>query len=141
MLNERKVRLMTQLAIYEKNGGREDIKLSKYFKSDYARLQALKTAVAVTISYIFLVLIIIVYKLEFIIDNALTLDYPAIGKMILGYYLVIMAVYIIAAMLGYSWKYRQSRKKLAKYFRMLRKLNHMYNVEDGYIVEDEEDVD
>ncbi len=138
MLNERKVRLMTQLAIYEKNGGHEDIKLSKYFKSDYARLQTLKTAVAVTVSYLSLVAIIIAYRMEYLIENALELDYAAMGKQILGCYIVVMAVYLIAAMLGYSWHYRVSRKRLAKYFRMLRKLNHMYNVEDGYVTEEEE---
>ena len=30
MLNERKIRLMTQLAIYEKKEGREDMKLARY---------------------------------------------------------------------------------------------------------------
>ena len=70
MLNERKIRLMTQLAIYEKNGGKEDIKLSKYYKGDYSRFQAWKTAVAITIGYILLLAVAAVYKLEYLIDEA-----------------------------------------------------------------------
>lgn len=50
MLNDRKIRLMTKLALYERKEGKEDIKLSKYYRTDYVRLQVLKTVVAVTFS-------------------------------------------------------------------------------------------
>ncbi len=139
MLNNRKIRLMTKLAIYEKREGREDIKLAKYYKSDYTRLQVLKTAIAVTISFLCLVALGIIYKMEFILNNALDIDYALLGRRILGIYLGVMAVYLVVSALCYSIKYARSRKKLAKYFRMLRKLNHMYLVEDGYVQEDEEE--
>ena len=132
MLNERKIRLMTQLAIYEKKDGKEDLKLAKYYKGDYARLQAWKTAVAITIGYILLLAVAAIYKLEYLID------YEALGKKIIGIYVVVLAVYFISALLAYSLKYAASRKRLARYFRMLRKLNHIYLVEDGVVQEDEE---
>lgn len=139
MLNERKVRLMTQLAIYEKNNANSDIKLSSYFKSDYARMQTLRTAVMVTISYLLIIGILAVYKLEYLIENAFTLDFKALGRQILGYYIVIMAVYLVLSMLGYSWKYKKSREQLAKYYRMLRKLNDLYDGEEEYDAEEEEE--
>lgn len=132
MLNNRKVRLMTQLAIYEKRQGKEDIKLSKYFKSDYARLNVLKTAIMVTIAYVLVVALVLLYKFEYLLDNVLTLDYASMGKSILGFYIGVMAVYLIATMLGYSLSYTRSHKKLGKYFRMLRKLKDIYNEEDSY---------
>lgn len=138
MLNNRKVRLMTKLAIYEKKDGKEDIKLAKYYKSDYARLQMLKTAIAVTIAFLCLVAVGIIYKMEFILNNALDIDYAMLGRKVLGIYLGVLSIYMIFTALGYSMKYKASRKKLAKYFRMLRKLNHMYLVEDGYVQEEEE---
>lgn len=138
MLNERKIRLMTQLAIYEKKDGKEDLKLARYYKGDYARFQAWKTAVAITIGYILLLAVAAIYKLEYLIDNAFVIDYPALGKKILGIYIVILAVYFISALLCYSLKYASSRKRLARYFRMLRKLNHIYLVEDGVVKEDDE---
>ena len=138
MLNERKIRLMTQLAIYEKKEGKEDVKLSKFYKSDYARFQAWKTGVAVTVAYLLLVAVAVVYKLEYLIENAFNIDYALLGKKILGLYIIVLATYVIVAMLGYSLKYAASRKKLARYFRMLRKLNHIYLVEDGIVQEDEE---
>lgn len=137
MLNERKVRLMTQLAIYENNSN-TDIRLSSYFKSDYARMQTLKTAVWVTISYVFIIGILAIYKLEFLIENAFTLDFAALGKKILGVYILVMAVYLVFSILLYSWRYKKSRENLAKYYRMLRKLNDLYDGEEEYEAEDEE---
>ena len=139
MLNERKIRLMTQLAIYEKNGGKEDIKLSKYYKGDYSRFQAWKTAVAITIGYILLLAVAAVYKLEYLIDEAFSIDYEALGKKILGIYIIVLAIYFIGAYVGYGLKYAASRKRLARYFRMLRKLNHIYLIEDGVIKEDDDE--
>ena len=138
MLNERKIRLMTQLAIYEKKEGREDMKLARYYKGDYIRFQAWKTGVAVTIAYLLLVAVAVIYKLEYLIENAFNIDYEALGKKILGLYIIVLATYVIIAMVCYSLKYAASRKKLARYFRMLRKLNHIYLVEDGIVQEDED---
>lgn len=139
MLNDRKIRLMTKLALYEKKEGKDDIRLSKYFRTDYVRLQVLKTAVAVTFSYLLILILIAVYKSEYLIEKAVVLDYVGIGKMLLGGYIALMTVFILAVLVGYSIKYRMSRKKLSKYFRMLKKLKHIYNVEDGLIKEDPEE--
>ena len=42
LLNENKVKMMTKMAIYEKNEGRKMIKTAKYFKSDYIAFGAMK---------------------------------------------------------------------------------------------------
>ena len=36
MLDERKVKLMTKLALYEETYGKEDFKISSYYRKDYA---------------------------------------------------------------------------------------------------------
>ena len=38
MLDKRKIRLMTKAAIYEKEYGEEDLKITSYYKKDYASL-------------------------------------------------------------------------------------------------------
>jgi hypothetical protein len=92
----------------------------------------------ITIGYILLLVVAAIYKLEYLIDNAFTIDYKELGKKVIGIYVVVLAVYFISALLAYSLKYAASRKRLARYFRMLRKLNHIYLVEDGVVKEDEE---
>ena len=132
MLNNRKVRIMTQLAIYEKGEGKRDFKLSRFYKTDYARFNVLKTALMVTISYVILCVLFAVYKLQYILDNVLTIDYKAIGWKALGIYIGLMSVYLICTLLGYSIRYARSRKKLGKYYRMLKKLKDIYREEDAY---------
>ncbi len=138
MVNNRKVRLMTRLAIYEKNEGREDIRLSKYYRADYVRLNVLRTVVAITIGYLLVVLIIGVYNSEYLIREAVTLDYRSILVRYVGAYLLLLTVYCALCMIGYMVKYRNSRKKLTKYFRMLRRLRSIYREESGELPTGEE---
>lgn len=126
MVNTRKVRLMTKLALYEKGEGKEDIKLGKYYRRDFVRLKLLQNVVAVTVGYLLILGMIGAYKMEYLIREAVNLDYIGIAKTILGVYIILMTVYLMATMVGYSLYYNYSRKKLAKYFRMLRKLRSMY---------------
>ena len=136
MVNMRKVRLMTKLAIYEKNEGKEDIKLGKYFRRDYVRLKILHNIVAVTIGYLLVLALIIAYQMEYLIREAVNLDYIGMGKTILGGYVIVVTVYAMAAMVGYGLYYDYSRKKLAKYFRMLRLLRSMYQEEEQLGIEE-----
>ena len=42
MLDEKKIRLMTELAKYEKKHGKEDLRISRYYRSDYLGLALLR---------------------------------------------------------------------------------------------------
>ena len=126
MLNNDKIRLMTKLAVYEDKEGKEDIRLSKYYKTDYVRYQVIKSIICTTIGYALILVLIILYKSEYIIANAVTLDYKTIGSYILGFYIIFMAVYGMASLVGFSMKYDESRKKLGKYFKLLTRLNKIY---------------
>lgn len=137
MINNRKVRLMTRLAMYEKKEGKEDIRLSRYFRRDYVRAKLINNLIAVTIGYLLVLLMIGAYRMEYLIREAVRLDYIGIGKTILGIYIIILTIYTMAALIGYSLYYDYSRKNLAKYFRMLRRLRSIYREEDGE--EDKED--
>ena len=130
MVNLRNVRLMTKLAIYEKTEGKEDIKLGKFFRRDYVRLKVLHNIVWVTLGYLLVLAMIIAYQMEYLIREAVNLDYIGIGKTILGIYIILVTVYVMAAMVGYGLYYDYSRKKLAKYFRMLRRLRSLYQEEE-----------
>ena len=41
MLDEKKVKLMTRMALYEEQQGREDLKVSAYYRKDYTSLHTL----------------------------------------------------------------------------------------------------
>lgn len=129
MLNNNKIRMMTKLAVYESKVGKEDIHLSKYYKTDYVRYQVLKSIICATVGYALILVLLFLYKSEYIIKNAVTLDYKTIGINTLGIYIIIIAVYGLGSMVGYSFKYDLSRKKLARYFKMLKRLQKIYDDE------------
>lgn len=131
MLNIRKTRLMTKLAIYEEGSGKEDIRLSKYYKSDYVRFQILKTILAVTFGYLLVLALVVLYKSEYLIAQAVTLDYHAIGITVLVGYIILLTIYIVGTIIGYSIKYDLSRGKLTKYFRMLKVMRKIYREEEA----------
>jgi len=129
MLNNKKIRLMTKLAIYEKEDGKEDIRLGRYYRLDYVRYQLLKTIVAVTFGYLILVLLTILYNVEYLIAEAVHLDYAAIGRTMLGIYLILLFTFGGLSCIGYTIKYNRSRKKLAKYYQMLKRVRKIYREE------------
>ena len=141
MINIRKTLLMTKLALYETGEGREDIRLSKYYKTDYVRLQILKTVLAVTIGYILILLMVGLYKSEYLIAEAVNLDYRAIGITVLVIYIILLTIYIVGTIIGYSIKYDLSRGKLTRYFRLLNIMKKIYREEEGSeaAVEEEEE--
>ena len=136
MVNMRKVQLMTKLAIYEKTEGKEDIKLGKFFRRDYVRLKVLHNIVWVTLGYLLVLAMIIAYQMEYLIREAVNLDYIGMGRTILGVYVIVVTVYTMVAMVAYGLYYDYSRKKLAKYFRMLRRLRSMYQEEEQLGIEE-----
>ena len=131
MLDNKKIKLMTKLAIYEKNEGKEDIRLSKYYKMDFLRYEVIKSAVSVTIAYLFILLIVAFYKSEYLIQNAVKLDYKAIGSKVLGIYIILMTVYLFSTIVGNSFRFDSSRKRLFKYRKNLKRLRQYYRDEEN----------
>lgn len=129
MVNNSKVKLMTKLAVYEKNH-REDIEISKYNKSDYIRLNLIKNVLSVTAAYILILLIVGLYQMEYLVANAVTLDYKALGIKILGYYCIVLIVFCICGMLASALKYSRTIKRLNKYLKRLRILKKYYDEQE-----------
>ncbi len=130
MINKRKVRLMAQINMYEENEGREDIKLAKYFRADYVRLQILRSFVTVTLGYILVVILYLASQLDYLIKEAVNLNYIGMAMTALGYYVIILTVYVGGTTIFCLLHYNASRNKLAKYFKMLRRMRSFYEEEE-----------
>ncbi len=130
MVNNRKVRLMTKLAVYESGEGKEDIKLGKFFRRDYLRDRMLRSFLSSTIGFAFTVGLGILYEMDYIVSNAVRMDYMFFAKRLIALYVVILAVYVMASLVFGMLHYNKSRNKLAKYFRMLRRMRSFYKEEE-----------
>lgn len=129
MLNSEKVVLMSQLAISEKEDGR-DLKLYKYYKADYIRVNLIKTVLNVTVAYLLIVLMIALYRVEELIQKFADLDFADVFNTVLKGYIAVIIVYVVVGFVIYSRKYNKSKKKIVDYYRKLRLLSKFYSDED-----------
>ena len=73
MLNEEKVRYMTQLAIFEKRVGKKIFPINRYFKKDYVGGQMFRSFFGYTFCYLLFLLMWVLYKLDELL-NEMSID-------------------------------------------------------------------
>lgn len=128
MVSEEKVKLMTRLALYEQNESKS-IKSGKFFRNDYIGLHMLMTALLATIAYILLVLIVAIYKTDYLMDNITQLDAFGLGKKLVLIYIAFLIIYMLLAYIVYSVKFRVMQDNNKTYAECLKKLCKVYRRE------------
>ncbi len=139
MLNPEKIRLMTQLSIYERKEGKRIIETSKYFKGDYVSHSILTASIYYTLCFIVITVILTIVNIEEIL---LQLNIPFIMESlhkILYVYLAGMVIMILLAYIRYSAGYDAAHRKSLFYTAKLDKLLRMQEDENSFldITEDE----
>ena len=130
MLDERKVKLMTQLALYDQTQGKEDFKISEYYRKDYAGVHILYTVLWVTIGYIAAWAIAMIAGLDTLMEKmsngALVM---MIGIILLGY-VALVIIYLIISSFIYNEKHKKARQRVKKYNHNLTRLLKIYEKEN-----------
>lgn len=126
MLNENKIKMMTKMAIYEKNEGKSMLKTAKYFKGDYIAFGILKTVIATTFAGIILLTMYFLCNAEGLIQQINNLDYVGLAKKISLYYVLMLIVFCVISGIVYYYRYEHIRKGLKRYFSRLNKLERFY---------------
>lgn len=129
MLNNNKIRTMNKLALFEQGKGKEDIRISRFYKTDFIRYNILNTIVSITIGYALLLVLIGVYNIEYLISKATELNYKGIAFNILSIYIVLVIAYVLYTITTSSLRYKESRKRLVKYNKDLKGLWEIYRDE------------
>jgi len=130
MLDKRKVELMTQLAFYEQTEGKEDFKISEYYRKDYISLHMICSVLWVTIGYVCVVGLFVLVKMEDILNNVSnSLILMLAGAVILGY-IALVIVYLIITNHIYDTKHKAARQRVKKYNHNLTHLLRMYEKEN-----------
>ena len=131
MVNNEKIRLMTKMAVYENSAdGTEDMEIANYFKSDSLRHEIIKTILAVTFGSLILVAMILCYQMEFLLDNALQLNYKYLGKEILAGYLILLVIGVAITWISCRIKYMHSHNRLNNHYRTLGKVRKIEEKEE-----------
>ena len=69
MLKKEKIRLMTKLARYESGEGKEELRIARYYRSDYIGLALFRNFFLASIGYLVILLLVGAYFAEFLADQ------------------------------------------------------------------------
>ena len=129
MLDERKVKLMTKMALYEQKEGKEDFKVSAYYRKDYASLHTIYSILWMTVGYILLIVLIGFAAMDSLTANmTLSVIVLLTGSIIIGYFLVVF-IGGVASHQFYNNKHQEARSRVKKYNHHLIRLLKMYEKE------------
>ena len=130
MLNEKKIRLMTELARYEENEGKEALRITKYFRSDYVGTAMFRNFFFATLGYVVILLLIASYFLEYLLDNVHTMNLVLLATVVIGGYIVVLTLYSVVTYTVYSLRYSRASRSVQEYDHKLEKLEKLYEKEE-----------
>lgn len=130
MIDEKKVKVMTELAMYEQGRGKRFLPVSKYYRSDYIGLAMIKNFFLVTIGYVMIVAAVAVYNGEYLMENIHKMDLISLGTNIIIGYVVVVCAYSVLTYIQYTVKYHRAKKSVRGYYSELTELNKIYAREE-----------
>lgn len=126
MLNEERVILMTKMASYEATEGKKHMKAGNYYRSDYLAIEVMKSLVYGTIAFLLGLGLFVLYDFEVFMQDIYKMDLFVFIQNILIYYVIFIILYGVVSYFIYSYRYKQARKSLKRYYHNLKKLSALY---------------
>ena len=133
MINEKNVRLMTRISVYENNEGVKDFKINRYSSRVYVNTKVLESSIAVTIAYLCAVFL---YSFRFyseISSKGFSFPYRTYIVYCAGIYAAIFLIHFILARRHYKKRYEKMRRNIRQYDRDLYILKKNMQKEKGLI--------
>ncbi len=130
MINNKKVELMTKIALYEHDEGKQTIRLNKYFKQDYASTNMLRSA-----PLGFVCALLIAALIFFVKENWITSLMGKVGgvatiAIIIVAVVIFITLYCFFSQYMFNHKYENFRGNLRTYGLFLRRLEKIYEEEN-----------
>ena len=129
MLDKRKKRLMTKMAINEKKYGEEDIKISGYYKKDYSSLNTWITLIWVSAGYLLAAALLVLCGADAILEGLTFLKLLVLIAIAAGAYFALLIIYGIGSGKFYRRKHTQAKQRVKKYYRDMSRLEKIYKKE------------
>lgn len=125
MLSKKKIRLMSRMAMYEKRYGREDMKITTYYKKDYSSINTWLSIFWVTAGYIILALLLAYVNMDLLLLNLTTQKLIFIIAAVVAAYVIILILYGSWAKKFYNNKHTKAKQRVKKHYRDLNRLEKM----------------
>lgn len=120
---------MTRMAAYEENEGKKYMSIGSYFRSDYMGLQVIKSVICSTLAFLIIVGLYVYYHFETLMQDIYKMDLMKVGKDLLLYYVIFVAAYGLITYIVYSYRYSRAKRSLKRYYRHLKQLSAIYDIE------------
>lgn len=129
MLNDEKVRYMTQLAIFEKNNGKKIFPVNRFFKKDYVGGQMFRSFFGYSFCCLLVLLVWVLYKMDDLL-NKMTMDQILSAAKEWGLvYVGGVVCYLFITWVVYSRRYDYAARSQTMYASKLKHLIRRYEKE------------
>ncbi len=129
MLDADRVKLMTKLALYEQAQGKEDFKISEYYRKDYTGAHVICSVLWVTVGYICVVALLVLTGMEKLMAGmSAGILLALMGVAVAGYIFTLIIFGILTSHI-YNKKHQDARYRVKLYNHDLIKLLKMYEKE------------
>lgn len=131
MLSETKIRKMIRLSDYENGLGSTDLKRTHYKKSDYIRLQLLKTTVAVAVACFLILILVGICRMDYIMIHMFEIPFREVVILgSLGLIVLEIPALIVTGHMA-NRQYEESKLRVKEYDATLQELLASYEEEEG----------
>ena len=131
MIDEKRLRLMIRLARYEQMDGKEDLRISRYYRRDYVGAALLKNFFLATAAYFLVLALIVIGNLDLLLDRLSTWNLrPLMAAVILGY-LFTLGIYSVITYTVARLRYARAQKSVQAYGEKLEALEKMYSRDEA----------
>lgn len=130
MIDPKKVQIMTKMAVFEKREEEGALKITKYGRLDYVRMEVLKTLLRVSVGYGIFLGVLAVYHMEFLIEQVAIMEFSFLIKKILMGYVGILIAYGAIGIVVYYMRHKKARRMVKEYDRRLHALRKYYRKQE-----------
>nr|WP_294575469.1 hypothetical protein [uncultured Anaerostipes sp.] len=126
MVSEEKVRIMTELARYEKAYKDKDFHIDRYREEDYIRLETIKMSISLTAAFLGIILLIGASQMDRVIMTLRKGQMTVVLLGVLAVYLILFFVYRSITKKRAIREYQDVEVRIRMYDRHLEELLRLY---------------
>lgn len=126
MLSEEKIKIMTNLAMFEKHEGKRIFPISRYFKSDYVSSKLFRSFFSYTFSFLSCLLLWGLYYMERWLNTMDLEVLKATGIRIGFLYSIGLVIYLVISICIYMRRYEYASRGMKVYMAKLKRLDKRY---------------
>lgn len=125
MLDKNRIRYMSRLAMYDRAQAKKDIRISGFYRKDYAGFNTLITAIELTFGYAVIAVIFFIYQIDSLLNNFTSEKLMGLLFLAAGGYLILIATYGVFVYNFYKKRHIEAKRRVREYFRRLSRLEKM----------------